>query len=599
MSSLPLRLDIQGLRALAVLAVIVFHINKEWLPSGFIGVDIFFVISGYIISTIILNRKSDFSILDFYNKRILRIVPPYIFLLSITCLVSTILFTNNDLIDFYQSIKTALLFYSNYYFSDFGNYFSPSSDELPLLHTWSLSVEMQFYFILPFLLLAFSEKINKKIIIFTIILITIWCELYNKNHSDIYFSLTARIPEFLIGTFAAIIYRKNYNLRYLSHFGIFLLIPCLFLIPESKFPGFLSILPCLATALILLQKQENIINQYFSKKIIVYIGTISYSLYLWHWPILAFFRYYSEQKNLDLKYIILSVILTAILSILSYHLIEKSISKNKKSRVYSFILFNFIFILLLLTYGKDINKKITPDNPLSLSRYADAKMICHSQILPSCLVMTSPKEKNVLVIGDSHAGQLNLYFKHLSKSTDYNFNVISSSSCLPIEKFNINNLPEWAVEPCKRQIKIIQKELPKYDTVIISALWSKHLEDKDFSSVLSDFINKTKNTHNILIMAQIPTFSRNVKRVQHFKSLGLNPEIHVEEYQSTANQEIQALSKKSNITFLDFSKNHMFAAAPFYKDIPIYFDSNHLNESGVELYVQNTGKELISTLNKF
>lgn len=127
--STHLRLDIQGLRAIAVLAVIIFHINKEWLPSGFIGVDIFFVISGFIISSIILNNKKKFNFFDFYKKRINRIIPPYLLLLSICAIISTILLTHSDLKYFLESLKYTLYFNSNNYFSTFGDYFSPVSEE--------------------------------------------------------------------------------------------------------------------------------------------------------------------------------------------------------------------------------------------------------------------------------------------------------------------------------------------------------------------------------------------------------------------------------------------------------------------------------------
>ncbi|HGF7528475.1 TPA: acyltransferase family protein, partial [Vibrio cholerae] len=159
-SNAAYREDIQGLRALAVLSVIFFHVNKTWLPGGFIGVDIFLVLSGFLITSIILNEQASntFSIREFFIKRIKRIVPAYLMLLIVVTFLMAILLIPKDYNFFEESLKSALYFSSNQYFSSFGNYFAPNSNELPLLHTWSLAVEMQFYFFLPFLLTLAPKK---------------------------------------------------------------------------------------------------------------------------------------------------------------------------------------------------------------------------------------------------------------------------------------------------------------------------------------------------------------------------------------------------------------------------------------------------------
>jgi len=147
----PYRKDIQGLRAIAVLAVVIFHINKNYLPGGFIGVDMFFVISGFLVGGIVLREKlvQQFSLLDFFKSRCRRILPAYFVMLSVVSVISAILFVPKDFDFFWESMKSASYFKSNIYFTKFGDYFAPSAHELPLLHTWSLAVEMQFYLLLP------------------------------------------------------------------------------------------------------------------------------------------------------------------------------------------------------------------------------------------------------------------------------------------------------------------------------------------------------------------------------------------------------------------------------------------------------------------
>lgn len=596
-SSTPLRLDIQGLRAIAVLAVIIFHINKEWLPSGFIGVDIFFVISGFIVSSIILNNKN-FNFINFYRKRINRIVPAYLLLLSTCAVISTILLTHHDLKYFLESLKYSLYFYSNNYFSTFGDYFSPTSEELPLLHTWSLAIEMQFYFILPILLTLFSLKKIKEITIILIIFLTLWVEIkLNTTNDDQYFSLISRIPEFLIGTLAALIATnpKIQDKKFLSLMGLIILTPCFFIIPNQHFPGILGLIPSISIALIIIQK-DSFINKILEKKSLVFIGTISYSLYLWHWPILAFFRYYENTQQLSLIIIVISIFFTLFFAYTSYILVEDKLSKGKENHIYAFIAINLIILFFILMHGKKINTTITPEQPKNLTRYADDKKICHGKINENCLKSVN-KDKSILIIGDSHAAQLNIYFDTLQTKSSYSFDIISSSSCLPIQNFNINNIQTWARASCISQTKIIKSRLKNYHTIIIAGLWSKHLKDQQSKTALNQFIDKNKIDYRIIILGQIPTYTKNITRIQHFQNLHLYPNVTIDPLQTNANYELKKISQHHGVEFIDFSKNNFFKDAPKFNNTFIYYDSNHLNELGSKYYAEATGTLLLNVLN--
>lgn len=144
-----MRLDVQGLRAVAVLAVLAYHMNSTWLPAGFVGVDVFFVISGFIITALLTEPGQKIHLAAFYLNRIKRIVPAYAVMLALVSVVSSMLFLTADFEFFHQSLKSAAIFASNLYFADFGSYFAPRAEELPLLHTWSLAIEMQFYLFFP------------------------------------------------------------------------------------------------------------------------------------------------------------------------------------------------------------------------------------------------------------------------------------------------------------------------------------------------------------------------------------------------------------------------------------------------------------------
>jgi len=203
-------LDVQGLRAVAVLAVILYHVNGEWLKAGFIGVDVFFVISGFIITTLLTEPGRKVDLLAFYVGRVKRIVPAYAVMFTIVCLLSAFLFLQPDFSFFYRSLKSAALFISNHYFAEFGSYFAPKAEELPLLHTWSLAVEMQFYVFFPLLILCLPRSCHLPVLSLIALVLFAWSgvQVSLGQQDKLYFSLIARVPEFMVGAIVAIGMRR-------------------------------------------------------------------------------------------------------------------------------------------------------------------------------------------------------------------------------------------------------------------------------------------------------------------------------------------------------------------------------------------------------
>ncbi len=212
------RRDIQGLRAIAVLLVMLFHFNPVWLPGGFVGVDVFLVISGYLIVSILLDKKSQpeyrlFNTLRyFYLSRFKRIAPAYFAMLIVVSLLAAVLFLPSDLAIYKQGMKQAIWFNSNHYFADFGDYFAPANHEQPLLHTWSLAVEIQFYLLAPLLVLLLPSKLLKWLFASLLICLTAVAE-YRLRVLGIeqatYYSLYARLPEFLAGGLLAVYLHRS------------------------------------------------------------------------------------------------------------------------------------------------------------------------------------------------------------------------------------------------------------------------------------------------------------------------------------------------------------------------------------------------------
>ena len=207
------RTDIQGLRAVAVLAVMLFHFNPAWLPGGFVGVDVFLVISGYLIVRILLQKKAQSgyrlgtTLRYFYASRIKRIAPAYFAMLVLVSLLAAILFLPQDLVVYKKGLNQAAWFHSNSYFAGFGDYFAPASHEQPLLHTWSLAVEIQFYLLVPFLVLLLPTKALKWVLGVLLVGLTLLAQ-YRLSVLGIqqatYYSLYARLPEFFAGGLVAV-----------------------------------------------------------------------------------------------------------------------------------------------------------------------------------------------------------------------------------------------------------------------------------------------------------------------------------------------------------------------------------------------------------
>ena len=337
MHSIKYRKEIDGLRAIAVLPVIFFHAGFSLFKGGFSGVDIFFVISGYLITSIILKEsiQDKFSVLNFYERRARRILPA-LFLVMLFCLpLSFILLWPNDLENFGQSLVATTLFSNNILlFFTSTDYWSLSAEFKPLLHTWSLGVEEQYYLVFPLvMILIWPLKLNK--IFFILLLLTIlsfFLSVYLSGIAEFqtinFYLLPSRFWELLTGSMCAIyLIGKSSNhflpliwKNILSALGLFALFFAFFVLDETLNKDFLMLLPVIGTVLIILFTDEKtFVGRFLSLKPMIYIGLISFSLYLWHQPIYAFLRAYSLESPSSFSYVLCILIIFSLAS-LSYKL---------------------------------------------------------------------------------------------------------------------------------------------------------------------------------------------------------------------------------------------------------------------------------------
>ena len=340
------RPDIDGLRAVAVIPIVLFHAGYEWISGGFVGVDIFFVISGFLISSIIQNEISQgkFSFIGFYERRLRRIIPALLTVLLATMLVGYFLLLPEEYAELAKSSMAAGAFFPNIYFwATSSTYFGLDIVSTPLLHTWSLGVEEQFYIIFPvliyLLLTRFSIKYVARIII-ALLVLSLCANLFlveiAANSKFAFYMLPTRAWELLAGVVLSLgILPKIHRpviANSISLLGFVLIVLTMLRLNEnSLFPGINAIWPVFGTALIIYSgtHQPTVISRILTNQLLVGIGVISYSLYLWHWPVTVYTNMYWESDYNKLFIISASLIL----AFMSYRLIETRFRKCSKTEL--------------------------------------------------------------------------------------------------------------------------------------------------------------------------------------------------------------------------------------------------------------------------
>ena len=337
------RAEIDGLRALAVLPVILFHAGFEWFSGGFVGVDVFFVISGYLITTIIISEIAEgkFSIINFYERRARRILPALFFVMAACLPFAWLWLTPTDLQDFGQSLVAVSTFSSNIYFWLQSGYFDTAGELKPLLHTWSLAVEEQYYIFFPvFLMLTWRLGIKWVLILLSVVFfislgIAQW-GAYNSP-SFAFFLLPARGWELLVGVFTAFYLKYNTHLKshsinqVLSLLGFGMIAYSIIAFDETTpFPSLYAFVPTIGTGLLILcAVPKTFIHKLLSLKFIVGIGLISYSAYLWHQPLLAFARHRIIISDISDLILVSLCVASLLLAWISWRFIETPF-RNKK-----------------------------------------------------------------------------------------------------------------------------------------------------------------------------------------------------------------------------------------------------------------------------
>ena len=619
---------IDGLRTIAILPVIIFHLNNNWLPGGFLGVDVFFVISGFLISSIIVRefKNSTFSYSNFYERRIKRIIPAYLFMLVIVTGLCAIIMLPYDFKKFGFSIFSSLFFVSNInYGLRTGDYFSNDAEQWPLLHTWSLSVEEQFYIFWPVCVMGFiyiSSRFKKPAdetisigiaVAFCLSLFLAVLLIGDKTLSKWgYYLVFTRAFELLIGAAMAVIVSKPT----FTGFGRLITIPsgviliaCFFYFDKSILhPGALTIIPCLCVAFLLGMKRSGITYKTLSWAPMVKVGLVSYSLYLWHWPIIALYKYVLDfgiqgsPIQIPIEHAILIIATSFVMAYLSYIFVETPIRKSNIGFKGSFwkifaipsIIAGALAAIIFISNG--LPSRL--DNEKYLAKYAFNsidKERCPDFLNLGCIGGNESGEKKYLLIGNSHAEHYFEFYNRLGKKIGFRVDLAASGGCSPTS----------ASFKCQSVFKFPFSNADQYDGFIFALKWSKKDFNDDTGKVNNtvEYINKLKNLKKpVILLGELPKYNIDIDKKINYERLSILGKTQEEaerlgEYKFI-NNKLQEISTINNIVFAnpiaDIEDNGSNFSYISESGTPNYMDSNHISVYGG----QNLEATISTTYNK-
>lgn len=538
---LKYRAYIDGLRAIAVLAVLFFHADIG-CRGGYVGVDVFFVISGYLITGLILKDLDggQFQVLKFWERRVRRILPAVAVVLLACLAAGWFLFFPLDFQELGQSVLAQAMLVSNIYFWRESGYFANAAEVKPLLHTWSLSVEEQFYLLFPFLLIAFKRFSRKSLVPGILLLggvsfsLSVYCS-YLHPSANFYF-LPTRAWELLLGAFLAVIPAQRAPTRWLTESlssGGLLAILCAvcFYGRDTRFPGVAALLPCVGAALIIWANNHTLtcVGKLLATRPVVFVGLISYSLYLWHWPMLVFARYWKLDpipKNQRVLLLLASTVLAA----LSWRFVETPFRKRmilrSRARIFSFA---SITTAVLLFAGIVIHKLqgVPSRIPPEAVRYANASadrafrnQLELKEALAGEFVELGTGDKhlpiNLLVWGDSHAMAAMPILDILCKEHSVRGVAATHAATAPLVGYE--NRSQYGLKESiafnNAVVEFIRSK--RVGDVVLVACWAGYVPDGGSARLrrgLLDTISALKDSGaRIWIMRQVPLQRWNVPR---------------------------------------------------------------------------------------
>jgi peptidoglycan/LPS O-acetylase OafA/YrhL len=493
------REDIDGLRALAVIAVILFHFEFSWLPGGFVGVDVFFVISGFLITSLIARQIAEgrFSLLDFYERRFRRIYPNLLIVLMMTAALGFIAMVPLTYRPFGRSLIWATLSGSNFAFIGGNGYFDPDNLTKPLLHTWSLGVEEQFYLVFPWLLIVAAKRgYHARRLIGGIVALSLALSICTAfaNWSPSYFLLPTRFWELGIGALIAILPQSDgLSPSQRSALGIAGLLAIAWaamrLSESDPFPGCLALAPTLGTAAVI-WANGGLTGRILAFRPFVWIGRLSFALYLWHWPLISIAAGVGlPPTDAATRVAITAIMLT--LSVAGYFLWEQPIRQRRLLRSrQTFFAVLALSAVVLVGIGAAIfemrglpqrlpKELVALDEATKRDSFVIAKRcpaLATGELAPCPLGDETAEKISFVIIGDSHAQAVAAEIGDLAKSYRLHGLYLGKAGCPPLAR-----LTRTANSPCLQRYEYAASQIRDHnpDLVILISQWTALVGDPE------------------------------------------------------------------------------------------------------------------------
>ncbi|MBO7921687.1 acyltransferase [Alteromonas sp. K632G] len=590
------------------------------LSGGFIGVDVFFVISGYLITSLLVRdlTKGDFSLTAFYAKRIRRLYPALVFTLLITLLGGYFIFMPDEFKELGQSAVSVVTYLSNIFFWLKSDYFDGPSELKPLLHTWSLAVEEQFYIIFP-LIMILVFKLHKKfrnLALFALLVLSlIACTLYvHIDNSAAFFFMPFRIWEFLTGAMCTLVIRlvvKNTIREIIALIGLLLIALSVVLIDESMlFPGVSAIPVCLGTALVIaFNNNDTYISRFLAAKPIVFIGKISYSTYLIHWPLVVFYTYYIIRE-INLVEKITLVFLSFVFGYIIYSTIENRFRKgkitpkeSKTTFMYTVAFSVFVACIGGLIHLQDgfkqrfaINEVVSEERPVfrafSGKCFLSTDESYEKWSGDNCFIgAKEARNHNTLLWGDSHANHLVYGIYNQKERIESNILLFANAGCPPIVDAQPNNRPNCA-QNNSNVIKIIESH--HINHVILASNWQYAVAQGVKLDKLVDTIKTLKESNvKVSLINQLPIYPINnpeylILRLSNGKPFDEDWHLKPSKGQKTT-EKVSNILKATNIPAIDsmatFCKHSKCKIID--KGSLMVKDAGHLSRSGSDYFISS------------
>lgn len=600
------RYDINGLRAYAVILVVLFHFQILGFSAGFIGVDIFFVISGYLMTKIIIDQilQNKFSIIKFYLARAVRILPALLVLTTAVAAVSWFILIPEEYKNYGKHAASSITFLSNIlYWRESSDYFSAAAHDKILLHTWSLSVEWQFYIILPIILVGIGKIkksrsiLNLAVLVGFVVSLVLSYKVSQTSQTTAFYMIPTRAWEMLAGglvySYFSQISLSNIVKKGIEILGFLLILISLIIFEtDTLWPSINALLPVLGSMLILTANNNDSI--FTQSKIFQWAGNTSYSIYLWHWPIVFYIGYLGLQQNTLV--IILGIILSLILGWLGYKFIEtptrKYLSKISVLKSYSILILitailTAVFALIFIKNGiperanqryLESAKKVAMPLPKNGWCFYSVDSISSLEIgekVLDCKIGTKENIKHTaLLFGDSFAGHNIPFWNDVGNKLDTQVQAVTTNWCYPSLGEEYTGLKtSRAFEQCQFNRKYLDENMAKYDYLIFSGHWRQVQEKGQLHNFDMLLAKANKLGIPVVIMASPYAFNKNIGN-EYKRAIWLNREFSITNY---ANNDFDALTAKSNTAVKEIASKYTNV---FFIDRKSLYSDKHLSDDG-------------------